>query len=289
MTKFAQALWDQMRADLRSDALPQLDQACHSLRSDSLGSLTENQAEDLASIERSLAKLSRRAEGEPIDWSDYSEAAHALRGPLNSTIGFSRLMLKGIDGPINEAQREALETIYSVSRRMLALFNLLLDALLLIEDGVSFDVEPVRADLVMEQLIATGRTLADNRGFAFNANVTPQVLSINVRSDAKRLMQALSALLAVSVKYMNDGTMALQADLSGTRLVVRFENQRCALPMPLLENLPYLLTDAADRSFPYDAQLRLGLAWHLLKGMQGHLEAHKTGTTCAFIVDLPID
>ena len=119
MLELIQTLWDQMKADLHTGEMSQIHDACQTLLRGDPGPLTELQTEDLESVDRSLAKLIERAEGEPIDWADYSEAAHALRGPLNATIGFSRLILKGIDGPITEAQKEPLETIYNGSRRML--------------------------------------------------------------------------------------------------------------------------------------------------------------------------
>jgi signal transduction histidine kinase len=153
-----------MRTDLRTDALLQLNQACHSLLSGSLGALTELQVEDLQSIERAVSKLTSLIEGEPIDWTDYTEVAHALRGPLNTTLGFSRLMLKGTEGPINEAQREALETTHTMSRRLLALFNLLLDGLQLMDNDISVTIEPVRVNGILQELITLGRTLAVNRG-----------------------------------------------------------------------------------------------------------------------------
>ena len=68
MSELAQALWDQMRAEQRADALPQLRDACHSLRKGYLGPLTQTQVEDLDSMERSLSKLTRRFEGETIDY-----------------------------------------------------------------------------------------------------------------------------------------------------------------------------------------------------------------------------
>jgi hypothetical protein len=68
MSELAQVLWDQMRAEQCVDALPRLSDACHSLRGGYLGPLTHTQIEDLDSMERSLSKLTRRFEGESIDW-----------------------------------------------------------------------------------------------------------------------------------------------------------------------------------------------------------------------------
>jgi len=287
MTDTIQSLWNQMRADLLTDALPNLEQACKSLLDGSLGSLTPHQNEDLQSVERSVVKLSRRLNGEPIEWSDYSEAAHALRGPLNATLGFSRLILNGIDGPINQAQQEALETIHAISRRLLALFNLLLDALLLRGNGINLNLEAVQASEVLEEVIGVGHALAKNLGFVFEADLGENAAAVIIQCDATRLNQTLSALLAVSAKYMRGGAINFKASLEQNQLHIRLVNQACQLPEPLMARIPTLLVDQHNALVPYDAQLRLGIAWHLLIQMNGQLVAKRFGDTCAFDITLP--
>ncbi|HOS80299.1 MAG TPA: histidine kinase dimerization/phospho-acceptor domain-containing protein, partial [Anaerolineae bacterium] len=49
--------------------------------------------------------------------------SHELRGPLNSILGFSRLMLKGFDGPLTEEQAADLQRIHSNSQQLLDLIN----------------------------------------------------------------------------------------------------------------------------------------------------------------------
>ena len=287
MCGLIQTLWDQMRAELRVDVVPQMDDACRALLCGTLGPLTENQREDLESVERSIAKLSRRVNGESINWADYSEVAHALRGPLNSTIGFSRLMLKGVDGLITSTQGEALETIYKASRRMLALFNLLLDALILKNQDMGFEIESVSATEVLDELISLGQTLARNRNFAFDADVNPSISAVRLQSNNKRLRQALAALLALSGKYMGDAVLTLRAWTGEATLLIQLESQGCRPPAKLLSVPSTLLTDEADCSIPYDAHLRLGLAWHILNEMGARLEAEQTDETCVFTVALP--
>jgi signal transduction histidine kinase len=53
--------------------------------------------------------------------------SHELRTPLNSIIGFSRLILKGIDGPITEMQEEDLTSIHNSGQHLLNLINDVLD------------------------------------------------------------------------------------------------------------------------------------------------------------------
>jgi signal transduction histidine kinase len=287
MTDAIQSLWDQMRADLLGDALPDLERACQSLLDGSLGPLTSPQTEDLQSVERSVEKLSRRLNGEPIDWSDYSEAAHALRGPLNSTLGFSRLILKGIDGPINQAQQKAVETIHAVSRRLLALFNLLLDALLLLGDDANLKMEAVRAGDVLREVATVGQVLAKNLDFVFEAHLQERIADTVIQCDAARFNQALSGLLAVAAKYMHGGRIELLASCEGEQLHIRLVNQACQLPEPLMIEIPVLLIDQPNASVPYDAQLRLGIAWHLLTRMNAQLTATRSGNACTFGITLP--
>jgi signal transduction histidine kinase len=288
MSDLIQSLWDRMRADLRVDAIPQLNQACQALLGGSLGPLTSLQTEDMESVERSLSKLTGRIEGEAIDWTDYSVAAHALRGPLNATIGFSRLMLKGIDGPINKAQREALETTYIGSRRLLSLFNLLLDALLLLQSEIVVDLELTGVEELLKEITIAGGSLADRYDFAFTVDVDETAVKALVRIDGKRIKQALSSLLAILAKYGTSGAVTLHAGLEGSQVLIKLESGKCRLPEALLADLPSLLSEQADPSLPYEAQLRLGLARGLLAQMSGELAARRTDETCAVTVSLPV-
>ena len=53
--------------------------------------------------------------------------SHELRTPLNSIIGFSRVILKGIDGPITDIQQQDLTAIYNSGQHLLGLINDILD------------------------------------------------------------------------------------------------------------------------------------------------------------------
>jgi signal transduction histidine kinase len=44
--------------------------------------------------------------------------SHELRTPLNAIIGFSRIILQGIDGPITDIQREDLSAIHASGQNL---------------------------------------------------------------------------------------------------------------------------------------------------------------------------
>jgi signal transduction histidine kinase len=53
--------------------------------------------------------------------------SHELRTPLNAIIGFRRVMLRGIDGPLTEMQSTDLTSIYNSGQHLLGLINDILD------------------------------------------------------------------------------------------------------------------------------------------------------------------
>ncbi len=145
----------------------------------------------------------------------------------------------------------------------------------------------MQPDEILSELVAAAQALADNQSFRFEPSVSSDVADVTMQCDTKYLRQSLSALLAVSVKYANEGLVVLRADVTDDGLVIHFRNQDCHLPPSLLADLPHLLRDETDRSFPYDAHLRLGVAWHLVDAMGGTLQAERIGNSCAFTVTLP--
>jgi signal transduction histidine kinase len=277
-----------MRNDLGANHAPQIQNSCQALLGGELGPLTDLQSEDLKSVDRSFEKLVARIEGEPIDWGDFSAAAHALRGPLNATIGFSRLIIKGIDGPITEEQKEPLEAIHNGSRMLLALFNLLLDALMFEHGDMDLLLEPMPANEVLDELVEVGQTLAARRGFDFETKVDAPATAMTIRSNKKRLKQALTALLAVSAKYLQHDVSTLRAWLEQDNLLIQLENQGCQQAVPLPSDLSLLLADQALPNIPYDVHLRLGLSRRLLEEMSGRLEISQNDAACIFTVTVPI-
>ncbi|MCX7807457.1 MAG: HAMP domain-containing histidine kinase [Deltaproteobacteria bacterium] len=64
-----------------------------------------------------------------LDRAEFRAAlSHGLKTPLNSILGFTGLLLSGIEGPLTPAQRESLEAISKAGHHLLELVRELLDA-----------------------------------------------------------------------------------------------------------------------------------------------------------------
>jgi len=133
--------------------------------------------------------------------------SHELRTPLNSIIGYTKLMLDGLEGDINEEQQKDLHTVYTNSKHLLELINDLLD-LSRIEAGktvLSYGTFPI-SDLLSEVIPAIEQ-LAREKGLTLTYSVTPDI--DNLYADKAKTKQVLINLLGNAIKFTNEGSVKL--------------------------------------------------------------------------------
>ncbi len=135
--------------------------------------------------------------------------SHALRTPLNSIIGFSRVLLKELDGPLNETQAADLTAIHESGRQLLGLINDMLE-LSRLELGVApFSPSDVDLHEIIEGVMATTRALARGKEVHISEDV-PADLPL-LHTDGQRVRQVILALLSNAVKYTDAGSIHLHA------------------------------------------------------------------------------
>ncbi len=137
--------------------------------------------------------------------------SHELRTPLNSIIGFSRVILKGIDGTITELQQQDLTAIYNSGQHLLGLINDVLD-LAKIEAGkmeLAFDEVNI-ADLI-NSVASTTSGLIKDKPIKFVKNIQQDLPP--VRADAIRVRQIMINLISNAAKFTEAGDIVLDAHL----------------------------------------------------------------------------
>ncbi|HUI90472.1 MAG TPA: GAF domain-containing protein [Anaerolineales bacterium] len=138
--------------------------------------------------------------------------SHELRTPLNSIIGFSRVILKGIDGPVSELQQQDLTAIYNSGQHLLGLINDILD-LSKIEAGkmeLAFD-EVNMAD-VINSVMSTVVGLIKDKPVKLVRNIQGDLPT--VRADAIRVRQVLLNLLSNAAKFTSEGSITVDAEVA---------------------------------------------------------------------------
>jgi protein-histidine pros-kinase len=134
--------------------------------------------------------------------------SHELRTPLNAVIGFTGTLLMRLPGPLNPDQQHQLETVRNSARHLLSLINDLLD-LAKIESGkVEITTEPVACRLVLDEVVATLRPLAESKGLTLELS-TPQV-DVIARTDRRALSQILINLTNNAIKFTTEGGVRVE-------------------------------------------------------------------------------
>lgn len=129
----------------------------------------------------------------------FAAMSHELRTPINAIMGYNELILDGIYGPLESRQRGGLERSQRAARHLLELVNDVLDLSKLEAGKLDLAPEEVRVPDLIQDLFATVRPLADERGSAlqliFDDCVEPIV------TDPRRLRQILLNLFSNAFKF----------------------------------------------------------------------------------------
>lgn len=136
--------------------------------------------------------------------------SHELRTPLNSIIGFSRVILKGIDGPLTDEQQQDLAAIHDAGNHLLELINDVLD-ISKIEAGkmeLAFEDHIHLVDLI-NSAIATAEGLIQDKPIQIEHYIEPGLPPVRV--DTTRIRQVLFNFLSNAVKFTEKGTITIRA------------------------------------------------------------------------------
>ncbi len=154
--------------------------------------------------------------------------SHALRTPLNSIIGFSRFLLKEIDGPLNERQRADLENIYQSGRQLLGLINDMLDLSQLDLGTAPFSLAQVDLAEIIEGVMATARALARGKAVRLHDDVPEDLPPLY--TDGQRLRQVILALLSNAVKFTEEGDIWLRVTADEEHVTISVKDTGIGIP-----------------------------------------------------------
>lgn len=154
--------------------------------------------------------------------------SHALRTPLNSIIGFSRVMLKDLDGPLTDLQRTDLEAIHDSGRQLLGLINDMLELSQLELGVVPFSAAEVDLHEILDGVMATTQALARSKPIQFYQDIP--IPAPRLYTDGQRLRQVILALLSNAVKYTEEGSIRLQVAANGCTVRISVSDTAGGIP-----------------------------------------------------------
>lgn len=134
--------------------------------------------------------------------------SHELRTPLNSIIGFSRVILKGIDGPVTELMQQDLTAIYNSGQHLLGLINDILDLAKIEAGKMELAFDEVNIMDLTNSVMSTMTGLIKDKPIQMKKIIEPNLPT--VRADAIRVRQVMINLLSNAAKFTEEGEITVR-------------------------------------------------------------------------------
>lgn len=172
-----------------------------------LAEYTEQLEELVKSRTADLAVQTQRAEEASRAKSAFvANMSHELRSPLTAVVAYSSVMLDGIFGPINDKQKDALESIARSAQHLKELIDDVLD-ISKVEAGKS---DPVPEQVEIKQLLTQAFKLMYQTAMSKNIKLHPPKLSeemnhVRAYADPRHVRQVIINLLSNAIKYTPEG------------------------------------------------------------------------------------
>ncbi|MEK7440859.1 MAG: ATP-binding protein, partial [Chloroflexota bacterium] len=147
--------------------------------------------------------------------------SHELRTPLNSIIGFSRVIMKGIDGPVTDLQVQDLAAINTSGQHLLGMINDILDLSKIEAGKMELAFEKMDLEEIIKSVMSSIGGLIKDRPIRLVPDIQTDLPPVYV--DSIRVRQVLINLFSNAAKFTEQGTITVRAVLQefDTRSMVK--------------------------------------------------------------------
>ena len=137
-----------------------------------------------------------------------AKMSHELRTPLNAVIGYSEILLETLeDDDASEEKRSDLARINAAGKHLLALVADILDLSKIESNSVDVNVESFDLSGFAQEIIATTRGLASERGNDLVLDCHPHLGRVS--TDLTKLRQITLNLISNAAKFTRNGTITV--------------------------------------------------------------------------------
>ena len=238
----------------------------------------------------------RAAELEELDRlksSFLANMSHELRTPLNSILGFSDVILEGIDGPLTDFMENDLRLIQKNGQHLLHMINDVLDMAKIESGRMNMHPEVVKVHNILEEVLGITSTLANNRNLAFfiEPDSDPEV---EIYADVTRIRQVMINLVNNSIKFTEQGSVSMRVERAGLdKVLIMVRDTGIGIPADHLETVfdEFAQVDSSTTRKAGGTGLGLPISRRLAEMHGGRMwveSSGKAGEGSRFYVELPL-
>ncbi len=161
--------------------------------------------------------------------------SHELRTPLNSIIGFSRVILKGIDGPLTELQKADLTSIHNSGQHLLGLINNILDLSKIEAGKMELNFADTEIEPIIKTVMSTAIALVKEKEIALHQEVPENLPTI--WADATRIRQVILNLVSNACKFTDEGSVTTKVWADKDKVVFSVTDTGIGIPDNKIDNI----------------------------------------------------
>jgi PAS domain S-box-containing protein len=225
--------------------------------------------------------------------------SHELRTPLNSILGFTQVILEGLDGPLTDMMVSDLELIEKNGKHLLSLINDVLDLAKIEAGRFTLSPEPVNVYDLMEEVIISNSALAREKDLFMHLDAEPSEFW-TVSADQVRLRQIFINLIGNAIKFTETGGLTIELEriwaIDGgeeDKVQLRVRDTGIGIPKNKLETIfeAFSQVDSSTTRKVGGTGLGLPISRRLMELHGGRLWAESTsqaGEGSVFFLELPV-
>jgi signal transduction histidine kinase len=183
-----------------------------------------------------IEEKSRQLEAANKHKSDFlARVSHDLRTPLNAIMGFTRIVLRRLEGHIPDLQKENLKKVLISAEHLLGLINTLLDLAKIDAGKMEAVAETFRVEDVINMTTATVEPLLKDGRVRIVRDIPADLPPL--KTDRDKLKQILFNLLSNAAKFTEQGEIKVSAARENGNLKLAVADSGIGMTPAALEHI----------------------------------------------------
>jgi signal transduction histidine kinase len=237
--------------------------------------------------------VARLRELDRLKTSFLANMSHELRTPLNSILGFTDVMLEGIDGELTETMDNDLHLIQKNGQHLLHLINDVLDMAKISAGKMNLSLERFKVKDLLEEVLNIASSLAAEKKLLLRIEDDSDPL-VELTADRTRIRQVMLNLVGNAVKFTETGGVRIRAERREDNVVIRVSDTGLGIPADKLDQIfqEFTQVDTSATRKVGGTGLGLPISLSLVQMHGGRLWAESSGVAgegSRFIVVLPLE
>jgi len=249
----------------------------------------EQEVQRHKATEQKLREATEQVERAMLAKSEFlAKMSHELRNPLNSIIGYSEILIEGLDAA-KEQKYKDLTSIRGAGHRLLELINDLLDLSKLEAGKMELHPETIEFGCLFDELAAKWRSFIAENGNKFYVEPPPVT---EIVCDAGKLRRVIENLLSNAAKFTKNGRVTFAASIQDGVLAISVEDTGVGIAANHIDGLFETFGNSDQETasnYGDDVRLGLPLAHRYCRLMGGELSVQSAlGFGSRFTIQMPL-